>query len=308
MSPSANRSPAASPSAAARASENGTSASRTAAPAQHRIQSATPGRIRRLVGLARVDEREREQHEPDEGDDDGHLLPAREPARMTSGREEREHGDPAGADGLHERERRQPQRGDVDDPAGGLGTEREAPPGIAEQRPDEPNRLPRREARHRRRRVVLLRIRPVDRESRDEGERQSDPRPHRPFLPVAAPERDEGRTRCIGSPYSLGARPGRRKAGEHQSPQFLEPPPHRGPRYDDHRRQEAASPIAEPVVHSIGSLDLGSGFPPQQPTMFRTGVGRWAAARPLLRGAGRVWEPQPHSPALPFSSYVCSRF
>ena len=178
MSPSANRRPAASPSAAARASENGTSASTSAPPAQEAIQMATATGSGDRVGLSRADQREREQDESDEGDDDGDLFATCETARMSSGREEREHGDPRCAHRLHEGDRREAERCDVHEPTCRLGAEGGPPAAVAKERRDEANGLPRREARHRHRRVVLLCVRPVDRERRDEGERETDPGRH----------------------------------------------------------------------------------------------------------------------------------
>jgi len=83
---------------------------------------------------------------------------------------------------------------------------------------------------------------------------------------------------------------------------FREPPPHRGPRQHNHRQQQVASSIAEPVVQSAGSPGRGFERCPQlaEDLGHRVGtVGRSPSSS--CRRAGWVRGPQPHLPALPLS-------
>ena len=85
-----------------------------------------------MVGGPLVHERETEQGEPGERDDDADPLVTRQPPRPARG-DRREHDDPRGADRLHERERGQRQRHDVDAPAAGLRREADQPRAGAQQ-------------------------------------------------------------------------------------------------------------------------------------------------------------------------------
>ena len=177
MSPPAKSSPAARPSAGPRASPAPKRARKSAA-ARGRAEPEQDGRSSRVDGRpgacrrarARAGRARRRRAAT------ASLLAAGEPFGVAVRARECEHGDPGGADGLDERERREAQRGDVDEPAGGLGCEAAQPASVAEQERDEPARVPRREPRHRRRGVVLARVRPVDRDRRDQREREAERR------------------------------------------------------------------------------------------------------------------------------------
>ncbi len=102
-----------------------------------------------------------------------------ESTRLAVRAREGQHGDPGRADGLHERERREAQRGDVDEPACRLGREAHHPAAVAEEQRHEAERPLRREGRHAGGRVVLPRVRPVDGQSGDEREDEADRDLHR---------------------------------------------------------------------------------------------------------------------------------
>ena len=92
-------------------------------------------RVRRVVVRIRADERDPEQHEPDDGEPDGPAVAPLEPRRMPARLDQRERGDPRRRDRLHERERREPERGDVDQPADRLAAEPDEPVAVADQHP-----------------------------------------------------------------------------------------------------------------------------------------------------------------------------
>jgi hypothetical protein len=85
-----------------------------------------------MVDLSRVDEGERKQDETGEGDHDCDLFVAGQAGGMPVRGGEREHGDAGGADRLHERDRCETERGDVDEPARRLGCEADQPASVAE--------------------------------------------------------------------------------------------------------------------------------------------------------------------------------
>ena len=62
-------------------------------------------------------ERDREEDEADDGEADADPLAARERLALLALGEDREQREPAGRDGLDERERREPEREDVEHPA-----------------------------------------------------------------------------------------------------------------------------------------------------------------------------------------------
>jgi hypothetical protein len=103
-----------------------------------------------VVELLRIDEREREQYETDEGDQDRDLFVTSQLRGVTVRGRECEHGDAGGADRLHERDRCETERGHVHEPARRLGREADKPASVREQQRDEPNRSSRREGWHRR--------------------------------------------------------------------------------------------------------------------------------------------------------------
>jgi hypothetical protein len=115
-----------------------------------------------VVDLSRVDQRKREQDETGERNQDCDPFVTRQLCGVPVRGREREHGDTGGADRLHERDRCEPERGHVHEPARRLGREADQPASVAEQQRDEPNRSSRREGWHRGGGVVLACVRPVD--------------------------------------------------------------------------------------------------------------------------------------------------
>ena len=123
MSPAANARPAARPRAGARAIRTrapiSTRDAATSAPSQ--IATAIQGGL--AVGLGRVHEREREQDQSGHACDDRDLLAARQATRVAVCAEHRERRDPGRADALHERQRGEPKRPEIEDPADRLDAE-----------------------------------------------------------------------------------------------------------------------------------------------------------------------------------------
>jgi hypothetical protein len=111
-----------------------------------------------LIGLRGVDQRQREQHQPGDGQDDGDLLAPGQPGRVAARGPERQDGDPGRRHRLHQGERRQPQGRHVHEPARAFGPERDQPAAVAQQDLDRPEGTARRERWQPRRRVVLQRI------------------------------------------------------------------------------------------------------------------------------------------------------
>ena len=101
---------------------------------------------------------------------------------------ERQDGDPGCGHRLHQRERRQPQRGHVHQPARGLGCERGEPAPVPEQQLRRPEGAARRQRRQRRRHVVLERVSGVRDQRRGECDRKPDPyRRHHTWGGVSLP-------------------------------------------------------------------------------------------------------------------------
>ena len=115
-------------------------------------------RGRALIGLRAVHERQRQQHQPGDRQDDGGLLPPGEPGRMPARGGEGQDGNPRRRHGLHQRQRRQPQRRHVHQPARTFDPERHQPPTVAEQQPYRLEGPARGQRRQRRRRIVLQRV------------------------------------------------------------------------------------------------------------------------------------------------------
>ena len=86
----------------------------------------------------------------------------------------REHADPACGDALHERQRRQPQRGDVQEESAGLHCERREPDAIRQQQAQRARRSQQRQRRKLANRVVLAHVGEVHERRRDERQREPD--------------------------------------------------------------------------------------------------------------------------------------
>ena len=89
--------------------------------------------------------------------------------------EEREDGDARRTDGLHEAERRERERGHIDEPAGRLRAEADQPAAAAQQQPERAKRPADSERREHGCRVVLLRVGPVHGQRRDECQAETYP-------------------------------------------------------------------------------------------------------------------------------------
>ena len=96
-----------------------------------------------LLGGLRAGDREPQQGQPDEGEDHGGLLAAGQPGRVPPGRREGQDRDAGRGDRLHQRERGEPQRRHVHQPARGLGPERLEPAAVFQQELDRPERAAR---------------------------------------------------------------------------------------------------------------------------------------------------------------------
>ena len=182
MSPAANARPAARPRAGARAI-------RTRAPISTReAATSTPSQIATAysgglaVGLGRAHEREREQEQSGHARDDRDLLAAREATRVAVCAEDRERRDPRRADALHERQRGEPKRREIEDPAGRLDAEAHEPGSAVKQQADGLHGTAHRQFRHTRDGVVLRRVRPVDRDRGEEREDEAAGERHRERL------------------------------------------------------------------------------------------------------------------------------
>jgi hypothetical protein len=89
--------------------------------------------------------------------------------------EEREDGDARRTDRLHEAERRERERGYIDEPARRLRAEADQPVAAAQQQPERAKRPSDSQRREDGCRVVLLRVGPVDSQRRDEREAETYP-------------------------------------------------------------------------------------------------------------------------------------
>ena len=94
---------------------------------------------------------------------------------MTVDTEQRQDGDSRRAHRLHEAERRQPKRDDVEHPPSGLGREANDPVAAPEQHAHRPDRLSEAESRQCRGSPVLLGIGPVDGQRRNQRKAQAYP-------------------------------------------------------------------------------------------------------------------------------------
>src|SRR3954468_23814874 len=119
-----------------------------------------PGRV--LGAVLAAGERGREEDEPDHGDADADPLPPREALAERALREDREQGDPARGDCLHERERGQVHGDDVQAPAGDTDQEGDEPTAVAEEDTERPPGAAHGEPRKARRDRVLGHPRPVE--------------------------------------------------------------------------------------------------------------------------------------------------
>ena len=137
-----------------------------------------PQRHRRPASVAarsRAGEGDGEEQQSGHRDDDAGTLRARQPLRD----EEREDRDPAGGGRLHERERREPQRRDIEHPAADADDEADEPAPVGEQRPQGRDRPARGERRQGRGGAVLGDVAPVEGDRRRERQRQRDGDRHR---------------------------------------------------------------------------------------------------------------------------------
>ena len=120
-------------------------------------------------------ERQCEQNQSEQRYPDGQPLANREPARVAMRAEEREDGDARRTDRLHEAERRERERGHIDEPACRFRAEADQPTAAAQQQPERAKRPPDSQRREDGGRVVLLRVGPVDGQRRDEREAETYP-------------------------------------------------------------------------------------------------------------------------------------
>ena len=216
MSPSAKSRPAASPSEAARPKRVGMAMSSPAPRAAGGQPDDDADRRGTLIGLRGVDERQREQHQPGDGQDDGDLLAPRQPGRVAARGPERQDGDPGRRNGLHQGERRQPQGRHVHEPARAFGPERDEPAAVPQQDLHRPERAARRERWQPRRRVVLQRIGRVGDQRGDERDGQAYPDGRHPANGSIRSGRPGGaavRPPPAGRRPGCGGRPGRWRAG-----------------------------------------------------------------------------------------------
>ena len=97
-----------------------------------------------------------------------------------AGDHDREDADTRRGGRLHERQRRQRERTDVEEPADHLGSEAREPAPIAQKRGQRRERPPKRERRHLRGNAVLEQIPQVEETGRDDRNRQREPDLHQP--------------------------------------------------------------------------------------------------------------------------------